>query len=129
MPKFGQKSLARLKTCDKRLRDICNELIKETDFTVLCGFRNEAEQTDAYNSGNSKAKWKQSPHNYSPSLAIDIAPYPIDWNDTARFDELAIRFKRVADELAIDIEWGGDFKSIVDKPHWEIKNWKDDVRD
>jgi hypothetical protein len=26
-------------------------------------------------------------------------------------------------ELGIDITWGGDFKSLRDMPHFEIKGW------
>ena len=39
MYKFSIRSLDNLKNVDQRLVDICNELIKEIDFTVIEGYR------------------------------------------------------------------------------------------
>lgn len=121
MPTFSKSSQDKLSTCHPFLQEICNELIKETDFTVLCGYRGEVDQNEAYNTGKSKAKWGQSKHNASPSKAVDIAPYPIDWNNHQGFKDLASKFKVIADHKNIKINWGGDFKNIVDLPHFELQ--------
>ena len=120
MPKFSNASHTKLATCAQELQLICDELIKEIDFVVLCGNRGEEEQNLAFASGRSKAKFPDSKHNTYPSKAVDLAPYPIDWNDTARFKDLAVRFKRIAKEKNIPINWGGDFKKLVDMPHFEL---------
>ena len=44
-----------------------------------------------------------------PSLAIDAAPSPIDWNDRERFFYFAGVVKGVAEEMGIKIRWGGDW--------------------
>ena len=90
------------------------------DFTVICGERDKVAQDEAYGKGASKLKYPKSKHNRKPSLAVDIAPYPIDWNNHARFTELAKRFKRIAENKSINVRWGGDFKGFKDLVHFEL---------
>lgn len=120
MPTFSKKSLEKLATVDRRLYDICSEAIKYTDFAVICGHRNEQDQNLAYETGTSKLQWPNSKHNTSPSQAVDIVPYPIDWKDIERFKRLAIVMKKAASDLQIGISWGGDWKRFKDYPHWEL---------
>ena len=53
-------------------------------------------------------------------MAVDIARYPVNWNDEAGFHSLAVIVKQVADELNIPIKWGGDWVSFHDLPHYEL---------
>ena len=117
--KFGKKSLERLAECHPDLQRICHELIKELDVTVLCGFRGEREQNAAFIAGRSKLRWPRSKHNQSPALAVDLAPYPVDWKDISRFVDMCERFERIAEELKIKVRLGRDF-SFKDYPHFEI---------
>jgi peptidoglycan L-alanyl-D-glutamate endopeptidase CwlK len=103
------------------------EAIKVTDFSVICGFRGEKEQNEAYARGHSKLKWPQSKHNQTPSMAVDIVPYPIDWNDELRFRTLGAVVKEIWSQLPPEkragyaLIWGGDFKNFRDLPHFELK--------
>lgn len=117
--KFSQKSLDKLYTCDHRLVAICLELIKEIDFTVICGTRSKEDQDKAVAGGFSRTIYPTSKHNKNPSEAVDLAPYPIDWNDIDRFKDLAVRFKRIAEEKGIAISAGADWK-MRDYPHFEL---------
>ena len=121
MNKFSSHSLHQLLTCDNRLQEIMNRAIIEIDFSVLCGFRNEPDQNYAFDNGFSKLKWPKSNHNFYPSRAVDIAPYPINWQDTVKFLELSKVIERIAGELMIPITWGGYWK-YLDMPHYELKN-------
>ena len=122
MPQFSKTSLERLETCDQRLQDLMHEVIKETDITILCGHRGEADQNKAFAEGKSKLRYPKSKHNSLPSMAVDITPYPIDWNDLESFRELAGIVKEKAEQLGIDIEWGGEcFGKFVDMPHYQLK--------
>ena len=121
MYKFGKTSAARLATCHPDLQRLFNEVIKEIDCTILCGHRTEAEQFKAFKEGNSKLLWPNSKHNSNPSMAVDVGPWPLDWNDVKAFEKLAEVVKRKANELNIQIRWGGDWKRFVDRPHWELK--------
>ena len=120
MPKFSNKSKKKLATCDIRLQNIFNAIIKEHDCTIICGYRGKNEQNEAFNSGKSNAKFGQSKHNVTPSLAVDVAPYPIDWNDTLAFVMFATRVFIEAQKQNVKIRWGGHFKSTFDAPHYEI---------
>jgi peptidoglycan L-alanyl-D-glutamate endopeptidase CwlK len=121
MNKFSSHSKAQLKSCDLKLQEIMNRAILEYDFSVICGYRNEHDQNEAFDNGNSKLKFPNSMHNCYPSLAVDVAPYPINWNDTVKFMELSSVIFRIAEELFIEIVWGGDWVKFVDMPHWELK--------
>ncbi|MBQ2174790.1 MAG: M15 family metallopeptidase [Alphaproteobacteria bacterium] len=127
MPRFSKISKERLETCHPDIQAVCNELIKQYDFSVLCGHRGEKEQNQAYKKGTSQVKYPNSAHNKKPSLAVDLAPYPIDWDNLSRFREMIIRFDTVANMLRAegkiesDFVYGGYWNSIKDWPHIEIK--------
>lgn len=118
-PKFGHKSLERLETCHKDLQDLCHELIQYMDVTVLCGYRGEKEQNAAFHAGRSKLMYPRSKHNITPSKAVDLAPYPIDWKDISRFKKMTDLIEMIAKEKGIKIRLGRDF-SFKDWPHCEL---------
>lgn len=120
MYKFSSHSKSALATCDVRLQDVMNHAIKICDFSVLCGHRNEEDQNYAYDNGFSRVRWPNGKHNSIPSKAVDVAPYPIMWNDPIRFTELSIVIKDVAKKLKIRIIWGGDWSKFIDMPHYEL---------
>jgi len=128
MPSFGKRSLRRLATCDQRLQDICHEAIEVLDFTVLEGHRNKEGQTKAFNEGKSQKQWPDSKHNSSPSIAVDLAPWPINWVDIRGFFLLAGVMFTIAHQKGIKIRWGGAFQGLerrnksefFDGPHFEL---------
>lgn len=127
MPKFSRASAQRLATCHADIRKVCEQLIKTYDFVVTCGYRSKLDQDKAVADGKSKAKWPTSAHNKLPSQAVDLVPYPVDWNDTGRFKELAAAFRAIAEMMYEQgmiksrFEWGGDWRKLKDYPHFEIK--------
>ncbi len=52
---------------------------------------------------------------------MDIAPYPIDWNDYERFRQLAKVVMRCSEDLGIKLKWGGNF-TWKDLPHFQLEN-------
>lgn len=124
MYKWSKTSLKRLQTCDKKLQDLANMMLSRStcDLTITCGHRNEKEQEDAFKSGKSHAHFGQSKHNFLPSQAIDIIPYPICWDKKdKRWQETALNAMWCAGKLGFEITWGGSFKSLEDYPHYELK--------
>lgn len=109
MYKFSHDSISKLETCDPRLQKICKRAIEIYDFTVLEGFRDAGRQKELYDAGKSRVKSGDSKHNLMPSKAVDLVPYPIDWENTKRFYYLAGIMFTVADWYGIKIRWGGDF--------------------
>ena len=120
MPHFSRISRERLLTCDSRIITVCSEVIGFYDFSVLCGHRGEAAQNAAYANHHSQLRWPHSLHNTYPSLAIDLAPWPIDWDDLYRFHELAGAMLYVARSKGIEMEWGGHWPRFKDLPHFQV---------
>lgn len=109
MPHFSDESIRRLASCDTRLQLIMKEAIKITDFAVLEGYRTNEEQDTLRERGLTKIKGGDGKHNKFPSLAVDLAPWPIDWEDSLRFCFLAGIITALAYRLGIKIRWGGDW--------------------
>lgn len=121
---LGTKSKVRLAECDPRLGRFVEAVMADVDaglvpgvgdLTVLCGFRGQAEQDDAFARGASKLKWPRSKHNKTPALAVDIAPYPVDWKNVKAFEALRKHALTVASRIGVRIRvisW--------DLPHYEL---------
>jgi len=128
MPSFSKISKARFNTLDTKLQLILIQAIEEYDFSIIGGHRTRADQDKAYEAGRSKVQWPHSKHNHYPSKAVDIAPYPINWNDREGFVYLAGLIKGIAAAKGIKIRWGGDWdsdndfkdQSFHDLPHFEL---------
>lgn len=123
MNPLNEISMKRLSQCHDILQNLFSQVSRLTSIAILCGHRDKDEQETAFNLGNSKLHFPQSKHNQYPSLAVDVAPYPIDWQDIKRFQTLAELVRQVASDQYVEdnIEWGGDWK-MRDYPHWEIKS-------
>jgi peptidoglycan L-alanyl-D-glutamate endopeptidase CwlK len=124
MPKFSKRSLDTLAKAHPDLQRVANEAIKHFDFTVIESYRGKEAQNKAHALGNSKAKFGQSPHNFKPSLAIDIVPYPLDWNNLKAFDVMGAAFLDAARKCGIEITWGKNFTTLKDYPHFELRDWR-----
>lgn len=120
--KFGRKSLERLALCDERLQKLCHAMIdrSEFDLTITCGYRGREEQEEAFAKGNSKAHFGQSKHNFKPSQAVDICPYPINWDKKdIRWHKMIALAYEIAKEQGIKIRSGKEF-TFEDYPHIEL---------
>ena len=120
MPTFGTQSKEKLSQAHPDLQRLFNEVIKTYDCTILCGYRGKEEQEAAVRDGKSKVHFPNSKHNHLPSLAVDVAPYPIDWNDKRRWYYFGGYVTKTAEDMGINIRWGGHFKDFEDCPHFEL---------
>ena len=84
-----------------------NEAIKHFDFSVLEGHRPEREQNEAYDAGRSQRLWPTGSHNSMPSKAVDVAPYPIDWEDAQSFVYLAGCIRGIGAFLGVRLRYRG----------------------
>ena len=129
MPKFGKRSKNALSSCDERLIKVFDEVIKTVDCSVLEGHRGQSKQDKYYEEGKSKVKYPSGRHNKLPSMAVDVAPYPIDWDDRERFHLFAGFVLGIAKSMGINLRWGGDWNQnwfvddnkFDDFPHFELK--------
>jgi peptidoglycan LD-endopeptidase CwlK len=134
--RFSAPSEYNLSTCHPKLqrliRLLAQRVPRSMDFSVICGYRNEADQESAFKAGRSTKRFPDSSHNVMPSVAIDLAPHPVDWKDLARFAKLAGYVQAVADDLGIEIRWGGDWdgdgrtldERLFDAPHFELTSYE-----
>ena len=123
MPHFSAASLAKLATCHHKLQKLARAVIEDIDIVVICGHRTKVEQDKAFETGHSKLQFPESRHNSYPSEAIDIGPIVnslIPWDDHQIWDKLRDIVFAKAKELGIEVEWGGLFPHLVDRPHWQL---------
>ena len=129
MAKFGRKSRERLATAHPDLQKIFNEVIKYVDCSVLEGHRDERTQDRLFEEGKTKVRYPLGRHNTKPSRAVDVVPYPVDWDDRERFTLFAGFVLGLARGMGISIRWGGDWdvdfqvsdNRFDDFPHYELK--------
>ena len=139
MPYFSNASKEKLDSCQADLIRLFNKVIEHWDCTIIYGHRSMEEQMELFKKGRSfvKGEWRitdkskvrtykdgtkeKSYHNYYPSQAVDVAPYPIDWGDETRFIAFGNYVKGVADAMGISVKWGGDWESFKDYAHWYIE--------
>ena len=125
MPKFGKRSKERLRGIDARLVSVLNELVKIMDVTIIEGLRSEQRQEKLLKEGSTKTKFSK----HITGKAVDLAPYPIDWNDRDRFHDMGGMIRGIAKQLNVPVRWGGDWdgdgetkdNSFDDLVHVEIK--------
>lgn len=118
---FGKRSLAVRDELHPDLQKVVDEASKEINCSLICGYRGKEDQDKAYSEGKSKLKYPNSRHNSKPSEAVDMVPFPCDWRNIRSFKEMAIAVKEAAKRVDVEIEWGGDFKTLVDMPHFQLK--------
>ena len=130
MPRFGRKSKERLATCDERLQEVFNEVIQFVDCSVLEGHRSQERQDKLYDEGKTKVKYPRGRHNSNPSRAVDVTPYPVDWEDRERQTLFAGFVLGIARAKGIKLRWGGDWdmdfkvmdNRFDDFPHFEVRD-------
>ena len=120
---FSSCSASLLSKVHKDLQKVINRAleISEVDFMVIEGLRTITRQKQMVATGMSKTMNSR----HLTGHAVDI--YPIDENGNVvrnwegeYFHKMAKAVKQAAKELNIPIEWGGDWKTIVDGPHFQL---------
>lgn len=124
--KLGKTSLERLGTIKPELQKVVRKAFETMPFdvTVLEGIRTAERQKELVAKGASKTL--NSKH--LTGNAVDLAPWPIDWDNKARFNIMAEHVLTAAKELGIKVRWGGDWdmdgdsndERFYDGPHFEL---------
>ena len=130
MPYFSKRSKSRLSTCDERLQEVFTEVIKHVDCSILEGHRSKERQNKLYDEGRTKVKYPNGRHNSSPSKAVDVTPYPEDWEDRERQTLFAGFVIGIGRSMGYNLRWGGDWdmdfqvmdNRFDDFPHFEIRD-------
>ena len=107
MPRFGKRSKERLRGVDAKLVNVLNEVVKYFDITIIEGLRSQKRQDELVAEGKSKTKFGK----HVLGKAVDIAPYPIDWQARDDFHLLGGFVLGVASQMGVNVRWGGDWSA------------------
>lgn len=119
---LGTRSRSNLEGVHPDLVKVVRRAIQITrqDFTVIEGLRSIDRQEKLVAQGFSTTMNSR----HLTGHAVDIIPYPIphDWDRYHPSQWLRIEdaMKKAAKELDVPLEWGGDWKSFIDRPHWQL---------
>lgn len=124
---LSEKSLRRLDGVDPRLVSVLGAAaaICPLTFSVTEGVRNKAKQTMLFNAGRSKTL--NSRHLINPATgfgeAVDVCVLidgKADWT-LSNYSTVAKAVKAASRQLGIAVEWGGDWQTFKDGPHFQLK--------
>ncbi len=122
MPNLTERDITRLSTCHVDLQMLITKVGKQTPMMVVCGHRNEQKQNQVFADGFTRVRWPNSLHNQEPSLAVDLCPLPVNWQNTRHFFELAAYVWAESLKNNINVKWGGSF-SFGDYGHFELMGY------
>lgn len=117
---LGPRSLQRLQGVHPDLVKVVEHAIKNSpvDFMVVEGLRTLARQKELVAAGASKTLNSR----HLTGHAVDLAPVvagEVRW-DWPLYKTLAPVIKASAKKLGVPIEWGGDWITFKDGPHWQL---------
>jgi peptidoglycan L-alanyl-D-glutamate endopeptidase CwlK len=135
---LGPKSLAKLDGVHPDLVRVVKRAIAITrqDFMVLEGIRTPARQAELYAQGRTKpgpkVTWTMTSNHFRKAdgygYAVDLCPFPVDWNTASKFDDIADAMEKAAKAVGVSIrsgmDWDRDGKRRevreTDSPHFEL---------
>jgi len=113
--------------------DLCGRLApRHKDWLIICGWRGEEEQHEAFISNHSTVDWPNSKHNHfiyhgekiqvPQSLAVDLSPHPYDQGkDKGRLYIISGYAMALAEEQGLNIrcgtDWNGNLSTTDQKLH------------
>ena len=121
--RLGTRSKQRLEGLHPDLVAVVERAIQiaRIDFTVLEGMRTLDRQKKLVERGASTTLNSR----HLTGHAVDLGAYVdggVRW-DWPLYHKIADAMKQAALELKVDMEWGGDWKSFPDGPHYQL-SWK-----
>jgi len=118
--KLSQRSIDRLKGVHPDLVSVVQLAIERStiDFMVTEGLRTKERQAALLKAGASKTMNSRHITGHAVDLAA-VVDGSVRW-DWPLYEKIAKVMKQAAYELNIDIEWGGDWKSFKDGPHFQL---------
>lgn len=138
--RLSTKSLQKLSGVHPKLQSVVKLAITKSkqDFSVLEGVRTLERQKELYAQGRTKpgpkVTWTLTSNHFVNKQtgfghAVDLVPYPVDWDDPKKFDEISRAMFAAAKELGVTLRWGADWdmdgkpreRGETDSPHFEIK--------
>ena len=124
--KLGKKSLSTLEGVHPDLVKVVKRAIEltECDFIITEGLRSKQRQAQLLKEKKTTTMNSRHLTGHAVDLAAWVIPEGSDkgtvsW-DWKYYEQIADAMKKAALELKIPIEWGGDWKSFIDGPHFQL---------
>lgn len=119
--RLSRRSISRLAGVDRRLVSVVQRAIEitEVDFMVTEGLRTKERQAQLF--AAKATRTMNSKH--LVGRAVDLAAVvggKVRW-DWPLYPRIASAMKQAARELGVSIQWGGDWKTFKDGPHFELR--------
>lgn len=96
--------------------------ISNIDFKVLEGVRSTARQRELVKKGASQTMNSRHLTGHAVDLGVVVGGI-IRW-DWPLYYKLADIVKQAAKDVGVPIEWGGDWRTFKDGPHWQLPRKK-----
>lgn len=121
---LSQRSLERLSGVHPHLARMVRQaiLMTDVDFTVLEGRRTLSRQKALYAAGATRTMSSR----HLSGHAVDLGAWVeggVRW-DWLLYERIAVAMKQSARQLDIPVEWGGDWETFKDGPHFQLP-WKE----
>lgn len=118
--KFSQRSENNLKGVNPALVQVVRRALElsPVDFGVTEGLRTVERQKELVAKGASQTMNSR----HITGHAIDVFAYPTatgSW-EWKYYEQIATAFKLAAKDVGVPIEWGGDWKTLKDGPHFQL---------
>jgi peptidoglycan L-alanyl-D-glutamate endopeptidase CwlK len=115
--KFSQRSEKNLIGVNADLAKLVHRalVISAVDFGIIEGLRTKERQKQVVAQGNSQTMNSR----HLSGHAVDVYAYPTPAGKWEYYQEIAAAFKQAGRELKIPVEWGGDWATLKDGPHFQ----------
>lgn len=123
MYKLSKRSLSKLEEVHPDLVRVVRHAIflTDVDFAVIEGLRTVERQKELVASGASQTMRSRHLTGHAVDLAAWVGGIRWDW---PLYYKIADAMKAAAQAEGVPIEWGGDWVSFKDGPHFQLP-WKD----
>lgn len=121
---LSSRSYKRLEGVHPDLVAVVERAIKiaPIDFMVTEGLRTQERQAELVAAGASRTMRSRHLTGHAVDLGALVSGQ-LRW-DWPLYEQLALAMKTSAEELGIPLEWGGDWTSFKDGPHFQLP-WAD----
>ncbi len=117
---FSERSIKNMKDINPDLLQVTQRALQLSiiDFGITEGRRSIERQKQLFSQG--KSQTMNSRH--LTGHAVDVVAYVngnVNWT-WKYYEQIADAFKQASKELSIPIEWGGDWTTLKDGPHFQL---------
>jgi peptidoglycan LD-endopeptidase CwlK len=118
---FGSRSTKNMEGIHPDLRLVLDKALQDSplDFVVIEGLRTKERQQQLFDSGASKTLDSRHITGHAVDL-LPIGPNGKPAFDWPLYNQLGPAVKKAAADLGIELDWGGDWKTFKDGPHFEL---------